>query len=247
MQSFITGLQFLSRIRFIKQTTWSDDAFSKSVRYFPLVGAVVGAVLAAAAILFNYLELSLHCKSALLLVLWIYLGGGLTCDGFMDTMDGVFSGRDRARMLEIMKDSRVGANGMVGFMLLCLLKWSVLIDMPADLLPIALFLAPILGKLAMVIGIVLFPYARPVGIGKMFKLYANGRTLAIAAGLTILCLIPFAPISFASAVPAVAAAMLMGKYVTGVLGGLTGDVYGAITEVTEAVVLVSLIGMGGAL
>ena len=247
MQSCLTGLQFLSRIRIVRQNDWSNERFSRSVRYFPLVGASVGAVMALVSYLLIFVlpsagfTIPIAGLTAILLALWLYLGGGLTCDGFMDTMDGVFSGRDREKMLVIMKDSRVGANGVVGFVMLALLKWAMLLSIPLADIPMAFFMAAVLGKLAMVIAIVRFPYARPDGIGKMFQLCANSTTLLVAVGCTAVCLLPFGISSLVCAVGAVCGALYLGRYVTRVLGGLTGDVYGAINETIELLVLVLLV------
>ncbi|MBR0324869.1 MAG: adenosylcobinamide-GDP ribazoletransferase [Selenomonadales bacterium] len=247
MQSFLTGLQFLSRIRIVRQNDWSNERFSRSVRYFPLVGASVGVVMALVSYLLIFVlpfvgvTIPTAALSAILLALWLYLGGGLTCDGFMDTMDGVFSGRDREKMLVIMKDSRVGANGVVGFVMLALLKWAMLMSIPHAYIPMAFFMAAVLGKLAMVIAIVRFPYARPDGIGKMFQLCANNTTLFVAAGCTVVCLLPFGISSLICGIGAVCGTLCLGRYVTRVLGGLTGDVYGAINETIELLVLILLV------
>ena len=247
MQFFLTGLQFLSRIRIVRQNEWSNERFSRSVQYFPLVGASVGAVMAIVSYLLIFVLPSIGFTipavglTAILLALWLYLGGGLTCDGFMDTMDGVFSGRDREKMLVIMKDSRVGAIGVVGFVMLVMLKWAMLMSIPLADIPMAFFMAAILGKLAMVIAIVRFPYARPDGIGKMFQLCANSRTLLVAAGCTVICLFPFGVVSLICGVGAVCGALYLGRYITRVLGGLTGDVYGAVNETIELLVLVLLV------
>ena len=179
--------------------------------------------------------------TAILLAVWLYLGGGLTCDGFMDTMDGVFSGRDREKMLVIMKDSRVGANGVVGFVMLALMKWAMLMSIPMADIPMAFFIASILGKLAMVMAIVRFPYARPDGIGKMFQLCANRETLLVAAGCAVICLLPFGIPALICGLGAVCGALYLGRYVTRMLGGLTGDIYGAITETIELLVLILLV------
>lgn len=247
MQSFLTGLQFLSRIRIVRQNDWSNERFSRSVRYFPLVGASVGAVMALVSYLLIFvlplagITIPIAALTAILLAVWLYLGGGLTCDGFMDTMDGVFSGRDREKMLVIMKDSRVGANGVVGFVMLALMKWAMLMSIPMDDIPMAFFIASILGKLAMVMAIVRFPYARPDGIGKMFQLCANRETLLVAAGCAVICLLPFGIPALICGLGAVCGALYLGRYVTRMLGGLTGDVYGAITETIELLVLILLV------
>lgn len=247
MQSFLTGLQFLSRIRIVRQNDWSNERFSRSVRYFPLVGASVGGVMAIVSYLLIFIlpmvgitipEVGL---TAILLAVWLYLGGGLTCDGFMDTMDGVFSGRDREKMLVIMKDSRVGANGVVGFVMLALLKWAMLMSLPITYVPITFFIASVLGKTAMTLAIVRFPYARSDGIGKMFQLCADRETLITALICTAVCLLPFGVSALICAVGAFGAALYLGQYVTRILGGLTGDVYGAIAETIELLVLVLLV------
>ena len=247
MQSFLTGLQFLTRIRIIRQDDWSNERFSRSVRYFPLVGATVGGVMAIVSYLLIFIlpQIGITIPSigltALLLALWLYLGGGLTCDGFMDTMDGIFSGRERDKMLVIMKDSRVGANGVVGFVMLALLKWAMLMSVPLTYVPSAFFIASVLSKLAMTLAIVRFPYARPNGIGGMFQMCADRRTVGAALICAAVCMIPFGLAGSICMLGAVGAALYLGRYVTRILGGLTGDVYGAIAETIELLVLVILV------
>ena len=135
MRAFFIGLQFLTRISIVEQKDWCEKDFADSVRYFPLIGLVLGIIYAAfAALLLSFLPqngilLPHHVVAAILLILPILLTGGLHCDGFMDTMDGLFSGRSRERMLEIMKDSRVGANGVFAFVLLMIFDWSILLDL----------------------------------------------------------------------------------------------------------------------
>jgi adenosylcobinamide-GDP ribazoletransferase len=172
MKNFLIGLQFLTRIHAVKQVDWQPGSFGQSVKYFPLVGAVLGAILSVVSYsLDSYLPLvssylPLNVSAVFLVMLDIFLTGGLHCDGLMDTADGLFSGRQQERMLEIMKDSRVGSNGVIAFCCLFFLKWSLLIDISTTVWPVVLFIAPILGRFAMVIGITAYPYARPEGIGK---------------------------------------------------------------------------------
>lgn len=243
MKDFITGLQFLTRIRIYREVEWSAERFGRSVVYFPLVGAVIGALLASGCwLLATYLPLfhftfPPHALAACLVVAHIVITGGLHCDGFMDTMDGIFSGRSRERMLEIMKDSRVGANGVTAFALLILLKWSLLLDMPVAKLPAVLFLMPVIGRLVMVIGITSFPYARPDGMGKAFAQHA-GKTSLMAAGVYTAALTSlFGAATLLLCLAAVGAGVGIAVYISRQLGGLTGDTYGAITELTELVVL----------
>lgn len=236
MNDFFTGLQFLTRIRVIKQTDWSPASFGRSVKYFTLIGAIIGLILAA----INYTLsqfLPAHVLAAVIILAEIVITGGLHCDGFMDTADGVFSGRSRERMLEIMKDSRVGANGVVAFGLLLLLKYSLIVDMTSTMLTTALLVMPVAGRLAMVISITSFPYARPDGMGKAFAQYAGRSTLLIAAIVALVIVIPLGLTAVVSAGAAVVAGVLAARYFTNVLGGLTGDTYGAVTYLTELMAL----------
>ncbi|TWH48343.1 adenosylcobinamide-GDP ribazoletransferase [Sporomusa sp. KB1] len=236
MKDFFTGLQFLTRIRLVEQHDWSPDSFGRSVKYFTLIGAIIGLILAG----LNYVLsqfLPSHVLAAVIIITEIVLTGGLHCDGFMDTADGVFSGRSRERMLEIMKDSRVGANGVVAFGLLLLLKYSLIIDMTPTMLFAALIAMPVAGRMVMVISITSFSYARPEGMGKAFAQYAGRATLGIAAVVAIAVVAALGIRASISAGGAVVAGILTARYLATVLGGLTGDTYGAVTELTELAVL----------
>ena len=268
MRAFFIGLQFLTRISIVEQKDWCEKDFADSVRYFPLIGLVLGIIYTAfAALLLSFLPqngilLPHHVVAAILLILPILLTGGLHCDGFMDTMDGLFSGRSRERMLEIMKDSRVGANGVFAFVLLMIFDWSILLDLlqSAWLFP-ALFAMPIISRLMMVVAISAFPYARPVGMGKAFK---DGGTKSVLYGAffytLILVFFPGVAADFLGIIPLDAAGLsswllsmtavifaallftiFFASYATRHLGGLTGDVYGAITTLTETLVLLSFL------
>ncbi len=244
MRAFFIGLQFLTRISIVRQDAWTEMDFGRSVRFFPLIGAVLGSIYAFFAWLFfaflpsQEIFLPQHFCAVILLTLPILLTGGLHCDGFMDTMDGVFSGRSRERMLEIMKDSRVGSNGVFAFVILLLFDWAMLLDMKPTQLVTAVFVMPIIARLMMVMVITLFPYARPEGMGKAFAAYATKKILLISFLYTLLLVLPFGGLLAAlSLVAAILFTLYFARYVTRLLGGVTGDVYGAVTTLCEAAVL----------
>ncbi len=226
------------------------EDFGRSVKTFPLVGAVLGVCYALPAYaLYIWLpslgwEVPRHLASVLLLLLPLLLTGGLHADGFMDTMDGVFSGRSKERKLEIMKDSRVGANGVTAFVLLLLLNWAILLDMPPFWLVPALFVMPVIGRCMMAAAITCFPYARPEGMGKAFAQYAGKKSLWLALFITVMCVVPWGPLACIAFLVSAGFTICFARYITGVLGGLTGDVYGALTLLNEVLVLlVFLIGV----
>ena len=224
MHSFLIGLQFLTRIRFVRQTAWTAEDFGRSTRFFPLAGLVLGlCYMLAAWVLIYFLGMrSLTC--VLILILPILLTGGIHADGFMDTADGIFSGRERARQLEIMKDSRAGAFGVVSFVMLMFVQFALISDMHPLLFVPALFVMPIIGRFAMVLAIALFPYARPEGVGKTFADMADRRTVLIAAVTTAVLVLPWGVLAALSLLLGVLFALLLCRTITNILGGVTGDV-----------------------
>lgn len=243
MNNFFVGLQFLTSLKIVKQTEWSLESFGKSVKYFPLIGAVLGIIMASFYfIAIKYLPLahiylSHNFLAILLFTLSIILTGALHCDGFMDTADGVFSGRSKDRMLEIMKDSCVGSNAVVAFFILSILKIALFMEIPSDKLLLALFAAPILSRFNMVIAITKFPYARPDGMGKAFAEYSGTTTFYIALLLTMLLIIPLGKLGISAFIISCLGGLFFCNYFSKILGGLTGDTYGAITELCEVIVL----------
>ena len=247
MRAFFIGLQFLTRISIVRQDEWTAEDFGRSVKFFPLIGAVLGVIYAVFAWAFydwlptRGIFLPPHLTAAVLLILPPIMTGGLHCDGFMDTMDGVFSGRSRERMLEIMKDSCTGSNAVFCFVVLMFLEFAILLDMPLDVMVPALFVMPIIARLMMVAGITLFPYARPDGLGKAFAQYAGRSALAFAAVCTLVLVAWAGPLAWASLVVCAAFTAFFGNYVEKRLGGLTGDVYGAIMTLNEGLVLLTFL------
>ena len=123
MTPFFIALQFLTRLKIVNQTEWSVEDFGKSVVAFPYVGLIIGLIL---ALLYGILSpfIPLVPLMLILVIAEFLITGGLHADGLMDTSDGLFSGRERDRKLEIMKDSRIGSFGVVAFVFVTLLKWQ---------------------------------------------------------------------------------------------------------------------------
>lgn len=238
MLDFITALQFLTRIPVRIQIPYTERQFGRSVKFFPLVGGVIGGLLAAVSYALGLLSgEAVHMRAALLLLLEIMLTGGLHCDGLMDTWDGFLSTASREGTLEIMKDSRVGAYGVMAFGLLLLWKYSLLLAIAPELLPAALWAAPVIARLAVVAAITSYPYARAQGLGKPFFQYAGKYTLPTAGVFTAVLLFAAGWQGLVAAVAGLSAAGVFAHYAVSRLGGLTGDVYGAIIEMTEVAAL----------
>lgn len=272
MRAFLIGLQFLTRISVVRQTVWTAEDFGRSVRWFPMVGAVLGLSYVIAIFLLTAIFLLMAeeinlvtiltavthhstLQAAVVLLLTVALTGGIHCDGFMDTFDGLFSGRDRDRMLEIMKDSRVGAFGVVSFVMLSIMEFATLSELtrlPWENFLAAIFAMPIIGRLMMVYVIGFFPYARAEGMGKAFAEMTDGRTMALATVEAFILLTPLTAIStemfltaLMSGLGAFMTAFYFGWYATKKLGGVTGDIYGAVTLLSELSVLIVFLIMRG--
>ena len=253
MNSFLIGLQFLTRIFVVKQSVWTEQSFGESVKYFPAVGAVLGIFYAAIVGVLNLLNLPL-LTGAVGFSSLIILTGGIHCDGLMDSADGLFSGREREKILEIMKDSRAGSFGVVSMILVAAIEISTLAEL-AKLstwwLCAAIFSAPIIARLMMVVTIGSFPYARKSGMGKSFAKFTTRRTIIFAAAETFLLLLPlnfFAEIFFLCAAAAGLVALIVAwrfaTFATEKIGGVTGDIYGAVTTLTEMFALITFLLIG---
>lgn len=124
-QAVAAAFQFLTRLPVKAELDFSPDLLKRSASYYPLVGVVIGIIVWGFAALTSMVLPPLPC-AILTLVVWVWLTGGLHLDGWMDAADALFSYRSRERMLEIMKDSRVGAMGVIACVLLLMLKASLL-------------------------------------------------------------------------------------------------------------------------
>jgi adenosylcobinamide-GDP ribazoletransferase len=200
-----------------------------SVPWFPLVGAIIGLLLAGMALLCSSLEAFL--LAVLLFAAEIVITGVTFTDGLMDTADGIFSGRDRERMLAIMKDSRVGSNGVIAFTMAALLKVALYGALPRDILPLSVFCLPIVTRTFLVFAITCFKSARPEGLGELFARHASQGYAWFALLFAALLLAPvFTPLLALASAACFLCCFLAARRVASILGGLTGDTYGFLAE-----------------
>lgn len=241
IKGFILALQFLTRIPIKISIDFNDKNIRNSIFFFPLVGGLIGVF---GGIIYHYLSpFNINIASFLTLLFTIILTGGLHIDGLSDTFDGFLANKDKEKTLEIMKDSRVGAFGVLSIVMLVMFKY-ILISNVGVSLPIALTLSFANSRLVASRVIMYKKVARPGGLGELFH-KSNPEKLIFASSLIYLVLLIFLNVKF---IMPLALTFISGEIISRVsnkkIRGLTGDVYGAIIEIGDAV---SLLGFWGIL
>ncbi len=238
-QMYCTAMAFLTRFPLVHRfANW--ERLGESVIFFPLVGATLGILVGWWWLALDWLFPG-HLTGALALAVTLMLTGGLHLDGLMDSSDGLFSGRNREGILEVMRDSRVGAHGVTAAIILMLIKYSVLSTMDNRQAIPFLITAFTTGRWAMVFALGWFPAARPDGLAHHLKKGLTPLHLVASTVLTVAVAgIVVFPFGLAMAGLAGLMAWWIGNQFTARIGGMTGDNCGAILEIVETAVLVTL-------
>jgi len=208
------------------------NPFGGAAVWFPVVGLGLGAVLVGVervtALLFPSLLAGLLTVTA-----WKLLTGGLHLDGLADSLDGL-AGRDPAQRLAIMRDSRIGAFGAIGLILVLLLEIVAVAELPPGLRGRALLVVPVIARATPPLLVRLFPPARSEGSGAAFSASVNWWTaltaLSLALAVALAALQAFGALVFALSV---ASALAVAWFIVTRISGITGDVLGAAIEVAE--------------
>jgi adenosylcobinamide-GDP ribazoletransferase len=232
MLGFWSALQFLTRIPVPKGTYRLEAA----VAWLPVVGLLLGAILAAVDLGLRFAQVSPLVASTSSVVLLLALSGALHADGLMDTSDAVFGHATPERRLEIMHDPHTGAFGVVALVCVVALKIAAIDALPAAIRPQLLVLAPSLGRWSIVLLATVFPYGRPSGLGAPLKASATKRAFLTASVLPVVGCLAIGPVGIICGALAAVIALAIGRWLMRLLPGLTGDCYGAVCEVVEALV-----------
>lgn len=248
---FFVALQFFTRIPIPRWVGFESAWLHHASRYFPLVGLLVGAIAAAvywvaASIWPTPVAVLLSTAAS------IYLTGAFHEDGFADMCDGFGGGMTRERVMEIMKDSRIGTYGAVGVTLLVALKCVLLAMLEPAMAIASLLLAHPLSRLASAALIWRLEYVRDEGKAKPLGQDMTDTEFLIAA----LCgavpaavlgaagFMPWLSIALAVAFAATAAAWLGHKCVRRI-GGFTGDCLGAVQQLSEVSIYLAVLACAG--
>jgi adenosylcobinamide-GDP ribazoletransferase len=231
----LCAIQFLTRIPVPAPQGFEPDWIARSAKYFPLVGALVGA-LAAGILLLAAQVWSGWIPALLSTAFSVFITGAFHEDGLADTADGLGGGQDKEKRLLIMKDSRLGTYGAVTLMLCLALKISALATLSASMAALCLIAGHTVSRVAAVIVMCALPYAgnadaakvKPTPIGVRWGECAFATLFGVAAFM----LVPPQP-AFYGVCLGVVFAGFVALSARKLIGGQTGDVLGGVQQVFE--------------
>ena len=274
MKGFLLLLSFMTRIPMPK-TEYDEEKLGKSMKYFPVVGIIVGLILLFFCIVFTFIFKNLTYSAVLPLMIIVVIltdlitTGALHLDGLADTFDGIFSYRSKHKMLEIMKDSRLGSNGALALILYFLLKFVLLFSLTIESREAAIYVImtyPVVARFCSVVSCASSPYARGSGMGKTFVDNTKTCGLIVATVITLLYTVGmvFIPFIFFTnyslsiqfiiqtilvilVIVALSAlfAYAFSKLIERKIGGITGDTLGALLEISSLVYIFLILVMPG--
>mgnify|MGYP002516104755 FL=1 len=246
MKRFIGLLQFMTRIP-IKADIGFDEEFHKSIVYFPLVGFVIGLI----SFFIGSLAIRIFdpfITSILIVAGEVILTGGLHIDGLGDTFDAIYSNRDKERMLEIMKDSRLGTNSLLAILFLVLIKIGLLNSAINSNLMYLIIFMPMISRLGVIVMLYKTVTPRKVGMGNIFIGKATLGMFITAIVYTIVIIVAISKFIFLSTdfniirlLLSIVAVMifdyLFKNHIYKKIDGVTGDILGCTIELGELIFL----------
>lgn len=233
--AFLGAIRFFTRIPIPDSVPHSPEGLNHSARYFPAVGILVGLLSAIVFGLANLLYPEPVCI-VIAMAASIYLTGAFHEDGLSDMADGLGGGWDRMRILDIMKDSRIGNYGAITITLALLAKFVLLNAFSADWIPLLLITAHAFSRYCSVLIMAGMTYVREDTLSKSkplaTQLSRNALLVASAFGILPLFLLPL-DASIVGVIAGILATIWLGRKLQKWLGGYTGDCLGASQQLSE--------------
>jgi adenosylcobinamide-GDP ribazoletransferase len=232
---FFTALMFYTRIPCPKWVNHDAEFLNKATRYFPFIGWIVGGACAMVFFL-SYFLLSKEVSLILSLITGILITGAFHEDGFADVCDGFGGGWTKEKILDIMKDSRVGAYGAIGLICIFLFKFFLLLSIDPKFIPMVIFSAHAYSRFCAASFILTHQYVRENEDSKAKpvakSLSLHNFIIALLFGVSALFIFKTIFI-FLLLLPVYLIKYFLGRYYTKWIGGYTGDCLGATQQVCE--------------
>lgn len=242
LKRLVLMLQFLTSIPIPFKLDVNSEDFGKGLVFAPLIGLFIGGILCAFSVMMGFL-FPPGIMAIAIVILYILLTGGLHLDGLGDTFDGLFSNRSRERMLEIMRDSRVGTNAVLAISSVLLLNVALIKELDSSILLKTIALMPVAGRIGSLVGAGISKYARSgEGLGKSFIEICGFKEILLGGTLyfTIFAAVSGVNGLVAATLPVITA-LLTTTFFSRKIGGATGDVLGAVCELNQTFFLISAI------
>lgn len=243
---FFTALMFYTRIPCPKFDDFDEELLNKATRYFPLIGWIVAAGAVFTIYLLHFI-LPLSVCVILSLAVSVLMTGSFHEDGFADSCDGFGGGWTKTRILDIMKDSRVGTYAVVGLIILFLLKISATIELLQQDFIFGLktlFLAHVLSRFVAESIIFTHEYSREDATSKVKplakKLSVKNILISLLFTLPAFLLFQNAWV-FIVFIPVYLMKMYLARYFTKWIDGYTGDCLGATQQITEVIIYLAML------
>jgi adenosylcobinamide-GDP ribazoletransferase len=232
LQLFFTALGFFTRIPCQAWILNDEKAYRDSIRYFPLIGIIVGMIAALGFVLsFNFFPQHLSVLFSMVLVL--FLTGAMHEDGLADCVDGLGGGWNKEQMLNIMQDSRIGSYGVLALVMNVLIKFQSLSIIDSGILPYVMINAHAHSRWATMMLMATQDYVRASGKAKALS-GRPSRNELFMAGICCLSVLFFLPLKFWWALlPLMLVWFGFSRLIFRQLGGYTGDCLGAMQQFCE--------------
>lgn len=239
MTPFWIALQFLTTFPVQLTAMPSARQNAQSLLFYPLVGLFLGTLLTAMALLLHALPLIL--LSSLIVVIWIWLSGGLHLDGLADTADAWVGGfGDAERTLAIMKDPSCGPIGVLSLLIVVLLKWSTVYVLLQQQQAWMLLLIPVLGRIAPLFLFLTTPYVRAQGLGSAMQQHLPKTLAKILILLSLLSCLMYSWMGMITVMTVIGCYVYLRHKFMQRIQGITGDTVGASIEIGETVAMLTL-------
>lgn len=232
MKEFLLMLSFFTRLP-VPTVEFTEERYRRGLVWVPFIGLIMGLLLYAVS--FLHLVLDPAMVALALIAVWLILSGALHLDGLADSFDGLFSGRDRERILSIMHDSHIGTFGVIGLIFYFCFSLIILQRIPFE----ALIVSPIIGKSAPVLSAYLSHYARAEGMGKIFTDNCGKKELTVALILPVLISAALNPWFLPCVVLALLIVVPLTRWTDKAIGGITGDTMGMVCELSQMAFLLA--------
>lgn len=241
IEQIILLIQFMTRIPITMNIEYSEEKLGKGIKYFPIIGYIIGIIIFLFGVVLNkYIE-NKYIVALLLILVELKLVGLIHVDGLADSFDGLFSYRDKDKILEIMKDSRVGTNGVVVLIFYYLVKLILIAEIISRGDVRCLIVYPIIARMSTSVNAGFGVYARNNGMSTGIIGMNKVKDGIFSIILTIFLVIIIYSNNIFKGLEMLIAGILFIFYFRHIvykkIGGITGDTMGASLEITGLIVL----------